>query len=147
MNFILNNLFLIGVIIVCAVLLLLPIIQGRGPHHSVYTVTQNMNKQRHVFIDIRDEEEFNKSHVRNAIHIPAAELNERLPRIERYKNEAVVVMCGNGKHSHRMTARLKKAGFRNVCSIEGGMKAWIDDGMPTESAAEAAEKAKKKGKA
>ncbi len=146
MNFILNNIFLIGVIIACTVLLLLPIVQGRGPHHSVYTVTQNMNKQRHVFVDIRSEEEFNKAHVRNAVHIPAAELKDKMGRIERFKNEAVVVVCGNGKQSHRVTAQLKKAGFGNVCSIEGGMKAWVDDGMPTESGAEG-DKSKKKGKA
>ena len=128
-------------------MLLLPIVQGRGAHHSVYTVTQNMNKQRHVFVDIRSEAEFNKAHVRNAIHIPADELQEKMGRIERYKNEAVVVVCGNGKRSHKVTAQLKKAGFNNVCSIEGGMKAWVDDGMPTESSEDTGDKPKKKGKA
>jgi len=108
-----------------------------------------MNKERHVFVDIRKEEDYQAEHIRNAIHIPLEELGNKLGRIERYKNEPVVLVCENGKRSSRATATLKKAGFSNVCSIEGGMKSWISDGMPTESGAAVAEKSKdkKKGKA
>jgi len=148
-NFIINNIFLIGVAVACIVLLLLPTLQGRGPHQSVYMVTQKMNKERIVFVDIRKDEEYDTAHIKNAIHIPIEELKEKLGRIERYKNDPVVVICANGKRSSRATADLKKAGFKDVSSIEGGMKAWIDDGMPTEGSDAEAEKgkAKKKGKA
>lgn len=147
MNFIINNIFLIGVAAACIVLLLLPTLQGRGPHHSVYTVTQKMNKERLIFVDIRKDEEYNEGHIRNAIHIPVEDLKERMGRIERYKNDAVVVICANGKRSSRATAQLKKAGFKDVCSIEGGMKAWISDGMPTEAEGDSDKNKKKKGKA
>lgn len=108
-----------------------------------------MNKERIVFVDIRKDEEYDEAHIKNAIHIPIEELKEKLGRVERYKNEPVVMVCANGKRSSRATADLKKAGFKNVSSIEGGMKAWIGDGMPTEATEAEADKGKgkKKGKA
>jgi rhodanese-related sulfurtransferase len=108
-----------------------------------------MNKERIVFVDVRNEDEYKEAHIRNAIHIPADELADRLGRIERYKTEPIVIVCGNGKRSAKATSQLKKAGFKDVSSMEGGMKAWISDSMPTESSEAESDngKAKKKGKA
>jgi rhodanese-related sulfurtransferase len=150
-NFIINNIFLIGIALACIILLLLPILQGRGPNLSAYQVTQKMNQTRVIIVDLRKEEEYAASHIKNAIHIPAEELMQKLGRIERYKNEPIVVVCATGPRSARATSQLKKVGFKDVSSMEGGMKVWLSDNMPVESSETAADaekgKGKKKGKA
>lgn len=151
MNYILNNIFLIAIALTCIVLLLLPTLQGRGPNIPPFQVTQKMNQGRVVILDLRKEEEYAENHLKNAIHIPASDLMNRLARIDRYKNEPIVIVDATGKQSAgAATAKLKKAGFTDVSSLEGGMKAWIDGGMPVEASeieADKGSKGKKKGKA
>lgn len=147
MNFIINNIFLIGVALACIFLILLPTLQRRGPTLSTYLLTQKMNKERVIILDVRKEEEYAPAHMRAAINIPADELTNKLGRIERYKNDPIVIVCATGPSAARATSQLKKAGFKNVSSLEGGMKSWQDDGMPIESSETEGEKGKGKRKA
>ena len=146
MNFIINNIFLIGIALVSAFMLLLPMIQRRGPHIPPFQVTKKMNGQKVVILDIRKPEEYAAAHLRNAMHIPAEDLTNKLGRIERYKADPIVIVCVSGSRAARATSELKKAGFKDVSSMEGGMKAWLDQGMPVETSDNEKEKGKKKGK-
>jgi rhodanese-related sulfurtransferase len=148
-NFIINNIFLISIVVVSAFLLLLPSLQRRGPHLPPFQVTQRMNRERVVFLDIRKPDEYATAHLRNAINITADDLLGKLGRIERYKADPIVIICATGSRAPRATSQLKKLGFKDVSSMEGGMKAWQDQGMPVESSSTEVEKdkGKKKGKA
>jgi len=148
-NFIINNIFLISIVLVSATLLLLPTFQRRGPHLPPFQVTQKMIKEKVIFLDIRKADEYAAAHLRNSIHISDADLTNKMGRIERYKADPIVIVCATGSRAARATSQLKKAGFKNVSSMEGGMKAWQDQNMPIESTPVEAEKdkGKKKGKA
>jgi len=148
-NFIINNIFLISIVLISATLLLLPTFQRRGPHLPPFQVTQKMNKEKVIFLDIRKADEYAAAHLRNSIHIPDADLTNKMGRIERYKADPIVIVCATGSRAARATSLLKKAGFKNVSSMEGGMKAWQDQNMPIESSAVDADKdkGKKRGKA
>ena len=149
MNFIINNIFLITIIVVSLFLLLLPTLQGRGASISTYHVTKKMNESKVLILDVSKPEEFATGHVPKAMNIPIAELPEKLGRIERYKTEPIVIVCATGSRAAKATTVLKKAGFKDVSSMEGGMKEWKSQNMPlsTNVAAEASEKSKQKGKA
>lgn len=144
MNFIINNIFLIVVVISCVTLLLLPTIQRRGRQLSSYEVTQKMNREKVVLIDIRKEQEFEQGHIRQAMNIPEKELIDKVGRIERYKTDPIVIIDETGKGAYRMTSVLKKQGFRDVSSMEGGMKEWKSGGMPIEVSEEFKAKGKKR---
>lgn len=156
MKFILNNFFLICIILGCSFLLILPKLQRRGPHIPPFQVAKKMNEGKVVFIDVSKQSEYEENHIRGAVHIPIGELEDRLARIERFKGDTIVVVCPKGSVAPKATAVLKKAGFDDVSSMEGGMKDWKDQNMPyVTSAAEEADEAtnlpkrmkKKKGKA
>ena len=102
-----------------------------------------------LILDVSKPEEFATGHVPKAMNIPIAELPEKLGRIERYKTEPIVIVCPTGSRAAKATTVLKKAGFKDVSSMEGGMKEWKSQNMPlnTSSAPEASEKGKQKGKA
>ena len=150
MNFIINNIFLIGIIVVSGVMLLLPTLQGRGPHISSFHVTKKMNEGKVLILDVSRQDEYDEGHIRSAVHIPFEDLKDKLSRIERFKAGPVVIVCATGSRAAKATSVLKKAGFNDVSSLEGGMKDWKAQSMPFETA-EVVEtekpKAKGRGKA
>ncbi|MGZ5552963.1 MAG: rhodanese-like domain-containing protein, partial [Chthoniobacterales bacterium] len=40
--------------------------------------------------------------------------------------------CGGGSRASLVTESLQKMGYKNVCSIRGGLRAWKEAGLPTE---------------
>lgn len=47
------------------------------------------------------------------------------------KEEEVVLYCGSGNSCSRIAKTLRDRGF-NAVALEGGYRAWIDAGFPTE---------------
>jgi rhodanese-related sulfurtransferase len=128
-NFIWDNGFLIGIALFCVGALLWPRIRrGGGVTHS--QATQLLNKGKAAIIDVRDQQAYRAGHLLNAIHVPFDALEGRMPRIERMKSQQVIVVCEDGKRSRTASAMLRKAGFSQVFSLDGGMAAWKKQGLP-----------------
>jgi rhodanese-related sulfurtransferase len=89
-----------------------------------------INKGKTAIIDIRDQQAYRTGHLLNAIHVPFDALESRIPRIERLKSQQVIVVCEDGKRSRTASARLRKAGFSQVFSLNGGIRAWKEQGLP-----------------
>lgn len=97
------------------------------------TEAANLQKsQQAVIIDVRDDKEWQQQHIPGAIHIPLAELNNRLGELGAYKNAKLVMQCRSGGRSAKATELLKAAGFANVSNMEGGILAWNKAGLATE---------------
>lgn len=47
------------------------------------------------------------------------------------KDEDVVLYCGSGNSCSRIAQSLHKQGYR-VAALDGGYKAWVEAGLPTE---------------
>lgn len=47
------------------------------------------------------------------------------------KEEEVVLYCGSGNSCSRIAKTLRDRGF-NTVALEGGYRAWVDTGFPTE---------------
>ena len=81
-------------------------------------------------VDIRDEFELTLSELPGAIHIPLADLENRLAELDR--DRMVVVFCRNGVRSLRALEVLQQQGFENCMHLRGGINAWaeqLDDTM------------------
>jgi rhodanese-related sulfurtransferase len=89
-------------------------------------------EKKAVIIDVREDNEWNEQHIPGAVHIPLAQLNERLPELERYKNSPVITQCRSGKRSAQAQIVLKSAGFSKVYNMDGGIQAWDEQGLATE---------------
>lgn len=130
MKFIINNIVLISIIFIAIIMLLMPILQRRGKHIPPFTVTKKMNEGKVFILDVSKATEFAEGHIKGAMHIPRDELEKNLPRIERYRSETIIIVCPNGTRAAKATSVLKKAGFSDVSSMEGGMKDWKSQSMP-----------------
>jgi len=82
-----------------------------------------------VFLDAREQDEYNVSHIKNARHVGYKDLNLdgilRLP-----KSTEIIVYCSVGYRSGKVTKKLEEAGFENVKNLYGGLFEWSNQEMP-----------------
>lgn len=89
-------------------------------------------KNHAVIVDVRENDDWNEHNIHGAIHIPLSQLNDRLPELEPYKNRPIITQCAAGMRSAQAQLRLKAAGFSKVYLMNGGIKAWHEQGLVTE---------------
>ncbi|MCH3881864.1 rhodanese-like domain-containing protein [Tenacibaculum sp. K20-16] len=78
-----------------------------------------------VLLDAREKNEFKTSHLENALFVGYDKFNlkktiKKLPN----KNAKVVVYCSLGVRSEDVAEQLKKAGYKNVLNLYGGIFEW-----------------------
>ena len=81
-------------------------------------------------LDVRTPEEWDEYHIPGTTLIPLDELPQRVSEVP--QGEEVVVVCRSGNRSQEGRNILKDAGFTQVTSMDGGVKAWRSAGYPTE---------------
>lgn len=77
-----------------------------------------IRKAAHV-LDVRRDREFQVNHLDSAVHIPLAQLPQRLAELE--PDEPWTVVCAGGYRSSIAASVLKRAGFADVTNAVGGM--------------------------
>lgn len=130
MNFLIDNIWLILVALISGGALLWPSIAGRGASVSILRATQLMNQSNAVVLDVRDPAAFAAGHLRDAKNIPLKEMSNRIGDLSKHKSKPVIAVCQSGTQSSKAAAQLRKAGFEQAFSLEGGMNAWLAQGMP-----------------
>ena len=133
MNFLLDNIFLVGIAIVSGLALLIPALQSTANRASTLQVTQLINRGKSVVVDVRTTEEFAKGHLRDAKNIPLADLAKRIGELDKSKSKQVIVVCQSGNRADKAVKQFLAAGFAEVVSLEGGMAAWEAASLPTVS--------------
>lgn len=91
---------------------------GFSPSLTVAELDEYMADKKVVFIDVRDVFAFEKSHVRNAAHLPLELMNQYVSQIPKDLN--ILVYDETGKKGHQALRILKGAGIENVINISGG---------------------------
>ncbi len=89
-----------------------------------------INASHSLVIDVREPQEFNKSHIEDALNIPLDKLESKLTSLDEYKKYPLIVVCQAGHRSASACKTLIKAGFEQVYNIAGGMQSWEDNKLP-----------------
>jgi rhodanese-related sulfurtransferase len=128
-KFIIDNALLIAIAFASGAMLIWPLVARRsaGPILNTLGATRLINDGATV-LDIRDGSEFAGGHLPNAKNIPLADLDKRAAELP--ADKPILVMCGVGQRSLKAASTLRKAGKNQVFSLEGGLKAWRDAGLP-----------------
>ena len=95
----------------------------------------NLADEPATVLDVRETNEWREGHVPGAVHIPGAELPNRLGELP---DGPVLVICGSGYRSAIGASVLARAGRANVAHVVGGMDAYRSAGLPLEMDAPAA---------
>lgn len=130
MKFIIDNIILIGLVLVSGGALIAHTLQRMGPKLTPLQATQVINQGKTLILDVRTAEEFAAGHIRDAKNIPLKELKARIDELEKFKARPVLVVCAKGLRSAKATAQLNKAGYTEAASLLGGLDAWQSQGLP-----------------
>jgi len=95
-------------------------------------------KEGTLVVDVREPDELAQLayDVPNLVNIPLGEITQRANEIP--KDKPVIVVCRSGGRSAEAVEELKKLGYTNVSSLEGGIYAWQEAGMPVKKGGTAA---------
>ena len=93
------------------------------------TVTK-LNTGTPIIVDVREEGEYKKGHIADAINIPVASIENQIKKIELYKQDDVIVVCHTGTRSASACSNLMKLGFENIFLMTGGMQSWEENKLP-----------------
>lgn len=88
------------------------------------------NGEKFVLIDVREESEFAADHLPGAVHLGKGiierDIEARVPDL----NAEIVLYCGGGFRSALAADNLQKMGYKNVISMDGGIRDWREKGYP-----------------
>jgi len=83
---------------------------------------------RFVLVDVREDNEFAKDHLPGAIHLGKGiierDIEQRVPDLD----AEIVLYCGGGFRSALAADNLRKMGYTNVISMDGGIREWREKG-------------------
>lgn len=92
------------------------------PAEEVRKIIESSDPDQFAIVDVRQPEEYQESHLPGAKLIPLDDLPDQLEKLDPRKQ--TFVYCTAGVRSRAGAAILKRAGFAEVYSMEGGIRAW-----------------------
>jgi rhodanese-related sulfurtransferase len=75
-----------------------------------------------VLLDVREPWELDVARVDDIVHIPMAQVAERLKELDPARQ--TVVLCRSGRRSMEIARFLEQKGFQSVANLKGGILAW-----------------------
>jgi len=82
------------------------------------------------FIDVREDNEFAADRAAGARHLGRGVIERDIETLIPDRAAEIVLYCGGGFRSALAADNLVKMGYRNVCSMDGGIRAWREAGFP-----------------
>lgn len=92
------------------------------------------NREKMVLVDVREDNEWARGHLPGALHLGKGVIERDIERAIPDKDAVLVLYCGGGYRSALAGDNLMKMGYTNVISMDGGWRAWVEAGYPTEPA-------------
>jgi sulfur-carrier protein adenylyltransferase/sulfurtransferase len=86
----------------------------------------------HLFLDVREADEWDEGHIPGAVHIPRGYLESRIEAAAPDRAQPIVVYCAGGSRSAFATKSLEELGYENVVNLAGGYTDWKRNGFPTQ---------------
>ena len=80
-----------------------------------------------VLVDVRDQPEVNLGMIPGALHISRGTLEGKVEGAVS-RDAKVVLYCSSGNRSLLAGDMLRQMGYRDVSSLAGGIRAWVEQG-------------------
>ncbi len=86
-----------------------------------------------VLMDVREDNEWQKNHAAEAVHLGKGVLERDLEALYPDPNTEIIMYCGGGFRSALTADVAQKMGYRKVYSLMGGYKALVAADWPLKS--------------
>ena len=89
-----------------------------------------------VLVDVLGPDSFKTNHIKGAINIPLGSIEGTAPKALN-KDDTIMVYCGSFQcpASTAAAEKLMAMGYTKVYDYKGGLKEWMEAGLPVESGA------------
>ena len=127
-EFLLTNWFLVLPLIIAIALFFYTENSRKASKLDSQEVIFQLNNKNALLIDLRNEKEFSRGKISQAIYIGPNMENCR-KEIDKISDRPVILFCQNGLKSDEFSKELKKSEI-DVYILKGGINSWISDGLP-----------------
>jgi len=86
----------------------------------------------HLLVDVREDNEWAAGHAAGAVHLGKGIIERDIEVKVPDKSTCMVLYCGGGYRSALAADNLRKMGYTEAISLDGGWRAWQQAGMPVE---------------
>ncbi|CUR53216.1 rhodanese-related sulfurtransferase [Buchnera aphidicola] len=102
-----------------------------GKHINARTVNKYIHNKNYVFVDMRNDYEYQIGHFKNSIICSANTFRKQLKNLpkflEKFRNKNIVLYCTGGIRCEKTSSFLLFLGFKNVFQIKGGILGYIHE--------------------
>jgi rhodanese-related sulfurtransferase len=88
--------------------------------------------EKFLLIDVREDGEWAKGHLPAATHLGKGIIERDIEAAVPDTGKEMVLYCGGGFRSALAADNLRKMGYSNVISMDGGFRGWTEAGYPVE---------------
>jgi rhodanese-related sulfurtransferase len=85
-----------------------------------------------VLVDVREDREYDADHIVGAIHLGKGIIERDIEAKYPDLDTELVLYCGGGFRSALAADNLQKMGYKNVISMDGGIRGWREKNYPLE---------------
>jgi len=101
------------------------------PVLSPAAATRRMNSDEALVVDVSPAADYAKAHILGSVSVPLSDLDpERHKVLSKAKERPVIVVCRAGMTARDAAKKLKKAGFKDVSLLDGGIAGWRQADLP-----------------
>ncbi len=83
-----------------------------------------------IVVDTREDSEWACGHIPGAIHLGKGIIERDIEKTVPDKEATIVLYCGGGFRSALAADNLRKMGYSNVISMDGGWRGWTEADFP-----------------
>jgi rhodanese-related sulfurtransferase len=133
-QFVGNHMFLVALFVAVVLALLVTQVMVLLRKYKELTpagLTQLINRDTPLLIDLSASADFEKMHVPGAKHVAMSQFDPENKDLVKARELPVVVMDKDGRTADGAAQRLVKAGFTRVYTLGGGVLAWQQAQLPT----------------
>ncbi|MAK15000.1 MAG: hypothetical protein CMK55_05125 [Proteobacteria bacterium] len=127
-EFLITNWFLVLPLVVAISLFFYSENSRKATKLDPQEVIFQLNNKDALLIDLRNEKEFSKGKISQAIYV-GPDLENCKKEIEKNSEKPIVLFCQNGNKSDEFSKELKKSGT-DTFILKGGINSWTADGLP-----------------
>jgi rhodanese-related sulfurtransferase len=89
--------------------------------------------ESYILVDTREDNEWARGHLPGAIHLGKGIIERDIEKTVGDKDTPIVCYCGGGFRSALVCDNLRKMGYTNAISLDGGFRGWTERGLPVET--------------
>lgn len=93
-------------------------------------LTQLINRDNALLIDVSSIQDYEKGHVPGARHVAMSQFDPESKDLAKARTLPVAIYCRTGQTAGEAAKRLKKAGFTDVYTLDGGLRTWTEAQLP-----------------